>query len=351
MVRGSLSKIRIVLIRFLSTLLLIIDVVRKKYTNQISKNGHSHLLNSFYLFGGFINLSAARWLGNKKLSFANRGLLSKFSDQEMREAAKHLKKEGYVVFENVLQDELCTEILSASEVIPGISRVMDDGSGKSERLLFDRRNPKSVRFDYSGSDLISNSVLQKIIFDESILNFAQEYLGSAPIMDLVAMWWHTTFSSRPDKEAAQWFHFDMDRLKWVKFFFYITDVDSNTGPHTFIAQSHRSLGIPYRLRSKGYARLTDEEVSDSFEKHQYKEFVGKRGTLIVEDTRGLHKGKHCLTGDRLLFQLEFTSSEFGTPIPQFTIEKKIDRRSQVGTILESYPSVFQTVQYLIHEPQ
>ena len=41
---------------------------------------------------------------------------------------------------------------------------------------------------------------------------------SAPVFDFIAMWWHTQ-SNTPDKEAAQYFHFDMDRLRWIKFFF------------------------------------------------------------------------------------------------------------------------------------
>ena len=40
------------------------------------------------------------------------------------------------------------------------------------------------------------------------------------------------------------------------------------------------------------------------------EIGGPRGTIFAEDTRGLHKGKHLLTGDRLLFQLEFSNSLF-----------------------------------------
>jgi hypothetical protein len=284
---------------------------------------------------------AAKMLGKRKLDIPNTGLLGKYSPAELDRAASELKSEGYVVFESVLSPEMCQTILEESEKIPGKTRIMDNGIGVIEEKFFNRSSPTSVRFDYSGSNLISNKTLQRIVFDESILSFAQRYLGVAPILDLVAMWWHTTYAKSPDKEAAQWFHFDMDHLKWIKFFFYITDVDKNTGPHTFVARSHKSLGIPFKLRSRGYVRLADEEVSASYNAELFKEFIGKRGTLIVEDTRGLHKGKHCISGDRLLFQLEFTASTFGAPIEQLVISRQ---SSEVQALLQKYPYTYQVVQ-------
>jgi hypothetical protein len=88
-------------------------------------------------------------------------------------------------------------------------------------------------------------------------------------------------------------------------------------------------------------RLADEEVSASYNAELFKEFIGKRGTLIVEDTRGLHKGKHCISGDRLLFQLEFTASTFGAPIEQLVISRQ---SSEVQALLQKYPYTYQVVQ-------
>jgi len=326
---------------FLSALVLVLQIVKMKLTGRQSNNSYTYLLESFYLFGGSLNLMAAKMLGKRKLDIPNTGLLGKYSPAELDRAASELKSEGYVVFESVLSPEMCQTILEESEKIPGKTRIMDNGIGVIEEKFFNRSSPTSVRFDYSGSNLISNKTLQRIVFDESILSFAQRYLGVAPILDLVAMWWHTTYAKSPDKEAAQWFHFDMDHLKWIKFFFYITDVDKNTGPHTFVARSHKSLGIPFKLRSRGYVRLADEEVSASYNAELFKEFIGKQGTLIVEDTRGLHKGKHCISGDRLLFQLEFTASTFGAPIEQLVISRK---SSEVQALLQKYPYTYQVVQ-------
>jgi hypothetical protein len=343
MKNSVISNLKFALRGFVSTLMLVLQIAKVKLTGRQSNNSHTYLLESFYLLGGSLNLIAAKVLGKRMLEIPNNGLLGKYSSAELDRAASKLKSEGYFVFESVISPEMCQTILEESGKIPGKTRIMDNGNGVVEEKFFNRSAPTSVRFDYSGSNLISNKTLQRIVFDESILSFAQRYLGVAPILDLVGMWWHTTYAKSPDKQAAQWFHFDMDHLKWIKFFFYITDVDENTGPHTFVARSHKGFGIPFKLRSKGYVRLTDEEVAASYTAELFKEFIGKRGTLIVEDTRGLHKGKHCISGDRLLFQLEFTASTFGVPIEPFLMS---GASSEAQVLLQKYPHIYQAVQFV-----
>ena len=72
---------------------------------------------------------------------------------------------------------------------------------------------------------------------------------------------------------------------------------------------------PQNFLSKGYARLTDAEVSANFSPNALIEFVCGRGTIIAEDTRGLHKGKPVLKDDRLMFEFEFSNSLFGAELP------------------------------------
>lgn len=321
MLKSAVNKFKLILTRVIHVPALLIDLLKFKFTGKQSPNAYSYLLSTFYLLGGSINILAAKILGRKKIEIENQGVLSKFDPKVLEDAMKQLKSQGYVVIEDVLLPEQCEKILGDSLEMEGTTRVMDDGKATHQKMKFVRENPNGVRFEYSSRDIMARASMQELVFDQSLLLFAQKYLGVAPILDLVAMWWHAPYSSTPDKEAAQWFHFDMDHLKWVKFFFYITDVNSESGPHTFVAGSHKPLGIPFKLRNKGYVRLSDEEVASAFESSKFKEFTGKRGTLIVEDTRGLHKGKHCISGDRLLFQLEYTASQYGQEIPIIEIEK------------------------------
>ena len=50
-------------------------------------------------------------------------------------------------------------------------------------------------------------------------------------------------SDKVDEHAAQMFHFDMDRPKWLKFFIYINDVNEKNGPHFFIPKLIKILEL------------------------------------------------------------------------------------------------------------
>jgi ectoine hydroxylase-related dioxygenase (phytanoyl-CoA dioxygenase family) len=126
------------------------------------------------------------------------------------------------------------------------------------------------------------------------------------------MWWSSNYIKGADKQAAQDFHYDMDRIKWLKFFIYLTDVDENNGPHCFIKGSHRSGNIPDSLLSIGYARLSDEDVANYYSPDKYLYHKGTVGTIVAEDSRGLHKGHPLKYGERLVFQVQFSISEFGS---------------------------------------
>lgn len=249
------------------------------------------------------------------------GVLGDFSDQEVEAIGSSIREKGYHVFQQRLPDSLCDELLKYATTMPCVRRGTDGGNEADLQMLrFPRGNTDGVRYDFQERELINHSLIQSLMADLSFIAVAQKYLQTQPIVDVVAMWWNAA-SPRPDSAAAQYWHFDMDRIKWLKFFVYLTDVGPENGPHSFVAGSHRSGGIPPALLQKGYSRLTDEEVNRNYSADKFVEFSAPRGTVIAEDTRGLHKGKHVTEGDRLIFQMQFSNSLFGGQYPLSRITK------------------------------
>lgn len=260
--------------------------------------------------------------GDNNLKFT--GVLGSFSQTQIEQIRDDIEKNGYHVFETKLDDESIkslTEITQTTEA--QIRRADNDPAnlvlGKAK---YSGGPAEAIRYDYSSEDLLKSKIVQKLISDKTILSVARSYLGVEPVIDIITMWWHTDFGKHPDSNAAQLYHFDMDRIKWLKFFFYLTDVDSDSGPHCFVKGTHNAELFPEHLLRRGYVRINDEEVRKSFSPEDIIEFTGRRGTIIAEDTAGLHKGKHVIKGARLIFQLEFAVSLFGSPnLDQFKIEK------------------------------
>jgi hypothetical protein len=299
-----------------------------------------YLISTFLLLGGRPGTVLSQFLGSKQVNFERLGSASSIDLGNSYSLFK-LTKDGYTLFPSALNQACVDKILDLSFSLKGANRVMDSGNGYQDGIYFDRANPKTVRFDYHPNDLISDVTIQKLVSDPTILKIAQDYLGTLPVLDFVVMWWHTK-SKSPDKEAAQFFHFDMDRLRWVKFFFYITDVGPENGPHIFVPTSHSDNGLPFGLRKNGYKRLEDNQVKIHFKQESWQQFIGPQGSMIVEDTRGLHKGKHVENGDRLVFQIQFTTSLFGTDITNLELSENT-LGDELRTAITEFPEIYRNI--------
>ncbi len=317
---------------------LVVYAVSKK-TLPFAYQGMVHL---FCITKGVSNDVLSAVIGKIKKTYdfgAAEGVLAVAANAEKPTVIADLREQGYHVFAEKLPEELCERLLAFAVSHPSTMRPMDGETGKkAARVIYPRGNPETVRYDFTQQDLLDNPDVQDLLADLSFATIAQDYLQSKPILDVLAMWWHTNYSDKPDMDAAQYYHFDMDRPKWLKFFIYLTDVTTDNGPHTFIAGSQKTGNIPASMLSKGYARLTDAEVESHYGKQSVVEFSAPRGTIIAEDTRGLHKGKHVKHDDRLILQIQFSNCLFGAYYAKAKLaENSTDKLNQC---VEKFPDVY-----------
>ena len=237
-----------------------------------------------------------------------RGLLEPFAD----EALAQLQRDGFYVLPTRLDRSYVDDLVETARA--STCQLIDPVPGAPSASRFDSSNPQAVRYEVPESDILRARAAQALVADRSLLALSQRYLAAMPVQDLVAMWWSTAIGTAPSSPAAQLFHFDLDRLRFLKFFVYLTDVDEESGPHAYVRGSHKQL--PRQLRED--RRYTDEEVEASFP-GQTVSIAGPTGTMFLADTRGLHKGAPLQKGHRLVFQLEYASSLFGAPYDRVTV--------------------------------
>jgi hypothetical protein len=133
---------------------------------------------------------------------------------------------------------------------------------------------------------------------------ADLYLGVESVLLGVNLWW--TFASQPTardmNRHAHLFHYDIDDIKFLKFFFYLTDVSETSGPHVMVEGSHLDHAF---VRPKWSSpRLTDEWVEEHFS-GKIRTLSGNKGAGFAEDTYVLHKGTVPRSNNRLILQLEY----------------------------------------------
>lgn len=336
-----LNKLKIAAKSMVALIGFVFTVIRQKLTGR--SYGVHFLHRTFFVFGGLPSSLASKFLGSKKIYISLNDINGLESGTTFKQVNDALNTKGFFVEKKFIENEKADDVVRFAQSTMGRYRLTDQGLGGNEHILFERDKPLAVRYDYNPSTVLKCQVVQEVLSDPRVLSIAQNYLGRQPILDFVAMWWHAK-SATPDKNAAQYFHFDMDRLRWVKFFFYVTNVTSANGPHVFVPSSQRDYGVPFVLRKKGYARLTDDEVEKCFPKESWETFTGSAGTMIVEDTRGLHKGAHVQQGDRLLFQFQFTTSLYGNAEePDDMTVSKNDLGGSLERAMNQYPFVYQKI--------
>jgi hypothetical protein len=233
-----------------------------------------------------------------------------------------LKNKGYVVIENYLSQEICSRVVDYATNTPCFPRSPDGAPAQPqvEKINFDAPY-LSARYDFSPNvlSIFRNLDLQDLMADPFLIEIAERYLSSAPYLDPVELWWFLPFPDRDDGWAEE-YHFDFDSVRWLKFFLNFEDVEYQNGPHCFIEGTHNDLGIPNELRNRGYVRCNDEDVFKYVDSARERVFTAKAGTLLIEDTRGLHKGLTPSEGRRLLFSFQLSNYLF---IDDSMIQKRV----------------------------
>lgn len=225
------------------------------------------------------------------------------STEEREKVISEIEKNGFYIFQDLVDQTITDDLLQFALKTP--AKLMPDETENFD--LYDAKEPKAIKYQFPESDLINNYSIQKIITDQTLLQIAQDYLKTNPILDMITMWWSTSINKEANSKIAQMYHYDMDRLKFLKFFIYLTNVTPETGPHCYVKGSNGSL--PKEIKTDG--RYTDELIESIYGQSNLLEICGKKGTLIAVDTSGIHKGKLLQKDDRLIFQIEFTNSLFG----------------------------------------
>lgn len=309
----------------------------KLFKINCSRLSHQYLIKLFIFTGGWSNDLIHNFI-RKKANFENEIFF--LSDKtEFNNHINDLNNLGFYKEENFLTSENIDKILIKLKGLKGKysgDKLADDNL--YELNLYHELRP--ARFTYETSDLLEIPEIQEILLSDKILKTANLYLKSIPIIDIVTAWW--TFSTiEADEKAAQLWHFDMDRSKWLKVFIYLNDVNLDNGPHCFIKKSHLNKGIDFKIRKNGYQRLDDSIIDSHYSKNNIEYIFGKKGTILFEDTRGLHKGLRVKKNSRLLLQFQFSSSLFGgklNPIqfPKKQIDKFKDMKKKNPIIFQNF---------------
>ncbi|MGB5963045.1 MAG: hypothetical protein WBG73_20580 [Coleofasciculaceae cyanobacterium] len=289
----------------------IIDYLQKSYRSMV-RNPKLFLMRKLARFEVIRN-----WISNyyhfiNKSQKINSNIISVFRDVNVEQINQALNDDGYALNIN-LPNEVVQEILKfAYSDTCYANRNSELGFFYGEREKFETSTGNKVRLgSYFEAD--NCTAIKKLETDPTLLAIAAKFLGAAPLHMATELWWSFPTVATPLEQlkAAQVFHYDMDDYRFIKFFFYLTDVDILSGPHICIRGSHVNKRLSHQLLGVRCASKEDSEIVDCYGSENVITICGAAGLGFAEDTYCFHKGSPPKEKERLLLQIEFAINDYG----------------------------------------
>lgn len=205
------------------------------------------------------------------------------------EILSKLKQNGIYIKENELGLEKCQSLIQEIDGLlenPNI-KVWQDKEGADQRIYF------------------AESVSEKFreLFDDVLTNrLIREYTGIKKPVGFVLV--NRISYKQGNQGSGGGWHRDSPYTHQFKKIYFLNDVNEENGPFQYIVSSHtkRSVIKSYIKRAflPGQFRFNDVEI------RKYKKIAGQSeksvvvnaGTLVLADTKGIHRGKPLESGFR-----------------------------------------------------
>ena len=142
------------------------------------------------------------------------------------------------------------------------------------------------------TDLFDKDSLMSFAKSDLINRNIKQYFGFAPVIRYISVWLDRTNDEYDKGIYTQNFHRDHDDIKLIKLFYYLTDVGPDNGPFQYIKTSHKNPWLDF-------SNYTDNQLVSA---------EAKKGSLVLADTNGFHRGLKLKNGFRILVSISYSSN-------------------------------------------
>ena len=219
----------------------------------------------------------------------------------------NLNEKSYCVIENFLTDEECLFFINQ---IKNAEKIVDKNKKNSLGFWADQEKSDIRFFKFQKYNSEAN---QKILNNQFILNYFKAITGRSKA-ERTLMANHVIFKLNNKGSGGGW-HRDTRFRTYFKAFIYLNDVDHSNGPLEIIEGSHKIKEIlklyKNQITKKEKFRFDNFEIqkilNDGFIKTK---LLGKKGTLILANTKAIHRGSPLTAGNRFAFTIYFADPRF-----------------------------------------
>ena len=168
----------------------------------------------------------------------------------------------------------------------------------------------------------------------SLLGVVNAYRGLLTKLTYFDQWYTIPVGMAADRVASQNWHRDPEDLHVVKVFVYLSDVDEEAGPFEYVPGSQpggRYGDVWPWTFMRGSDYPSPAEFAKRISPDEYLAVTGKRGTIVLCDSSGFHRGGFARTRPRVMSVYTYVSPAslaVGTSWPEFDV-RRAKRQSEL----------------------
>jgi hypothetical protein len=231
-------------------------------------------------------------------------------DAQQRELVEALDRDGYVAlpFVDLMHDQaLCDEVQVMGDAF--IERTQAALRTGGRLKVRPGKEYVARRYSFEGATIGVDDPWFRAVSSRRMLDIANAYLRLWSKLSYVDLWFTVPQGPDEPRTASQNWHFDFDDKHLLKAFVYLVDVDAEMGPFEYVPGSQPG-GRYHGVRPwtpMGYGRVSDEDVAKSVPRDDIISFTAPKGTLILCNTSGLHRGGFSIGDPRVLATATYCS--------------------------------------------
>ncbi len=235
------------------------------------------------------------------------------------------KNKSFITFEkipsneiNFLKEEIMKNKIFISQNDQGHNlKYLTDGS--IDFKYYSKIN--ATRLMFSSKDLIASKKVFEFVEKYNFNELLNNYFNCKLYLQKIDSWITLPVPKDIDDyelmtkydDTQQW-HRDVDKLKDVKVFIYLSDVNTDDdGPFQLVINSNKTIWFnPYNYSNRIKFRVKNYLIQKNHNKDIHT-FYGSKGTVFAADTRAFHRGKAIREKNnfRFIFQLYYSIHSIG----------------------------------------